>query len=154
MRQRLRRKAARISSVLVSTEDPPPPHESGPGEWTLVFADDETVQALNRDYRELDETTDVLSFALEDDDLAPQLPDAERLLGDVIVSVEQAQRQTPDTLEQELLRLLAHGYCHLLGYDHVDPAAMTAMLEAESGLLELFGERSGLLERASLAESP
>lgn len=128
------------------------------GEWSLVFSDDDVLRQLNAEYRDHDETTDVLSFAMEDEDLGGELiaPPAapstaeggpERLLGDVVISVEQAQRQTPDDLESELLRLMVHGFAHLLGHDHQRADQRATMRAAEARVLEHFGIE-GLIERS------
>jgi probable rRNA maturation factor len=85
---------------------------------SLTLIGDGAMRALNREYRGKDAPTDVLSFPLE-----PGMPAAgERLLGDVVISVDTARRQAGDydgTLQRELYRLLIHGLLHLLGHDHV-----------------------------------
>jgi probable rRNA maturation factor len=124
------------------------------------------VRQLNAEYRERDETTDVLSFAMHDDDdewvagfdplpirptgidPPPIAAEPEQLLGDVVISVEQAQRQTPDQLEDELLRLMVHGYAHLHGHDHQRAAELKQMSAAEAHVLEHFGLEGGLIERS------
>jgi probable rRNA maturation factor len=101
----------------------------------VVLTDDDEVRALNRTYRSVDRTTDVLSFAQ-----AEGGGPASGLLGDVVVSVEQAARQAPGgDLPAELLRLLAHGLCHLLGLDHGSAAEERRMLAEETRLLEPLG---------------
>jgi probable rRNA maturation factor len=153
---RLRRRARRILGASVSTD----------AEWSVVLGDDEQVRQLNAQFRGKDTTTDVLSFALEHDDdreqdeglaqlgtSAPRVGDQgppPRLLGDVVVSVEQAARQAPDgDLEAELVRLLVHGICHLRGYGHQTRTARARMVAEERRLLQLFGLASGLVERGA-----
>ncbi len=86
------------------------------GELSVLLVDDATIQNLNRQHRNIDSATDVLSF--------PQMDDDEfisHMLGDVVISVETAKRQASEhhfSLEQELVLLLLHGLLHLLGYDH------------------------------------
>ncbi|MFP6664427.1 MAG: rRNA maturation RNase YbeY [Deltaproteobacteria bacterium] len=95
--------------------------ESG-AELSIVLTDDAEIHVLNRDYRDRDRPTDVLSFAQREGEGA--IDDA--LLGDVILSVPTAERQARErghTLAAELLELLAHGLLHLLGYDHEVSAA-------------------------------
>ena len=135
LRSRLRRRAARILRVsgVVGVE------------WSIVFTDDDEVRDLNRRFRSIDATTDVLSFSPEED----FGPGVLRLLGDVVVSVEQAARQTPDNLEAELVRLLVHGFCHLLGHDHQRARDRTAMQREEERILSAFGLTSGLVSRSS-----
>ena len=80
------------------------------------------MKTLNRQYRGIDKTTDVLSFPQEDNvsfrDLSPE---SEIVLGDIVVNLHKAQRQAKEnglTFHEELKRLLVHGLLHLLGYDH------------------------------------
>lgn len=82
-------------------------------EVSLRLVDDAAIHALNRDYRGKDRPTDVLAFAQREGPAA-----SEELLGDIVISVPTAKRQARRGLHAELLHLLAHGLCHLLGYDH------------------------------------
>jgi probable rRNA maturation factor len=103
----------------------------------VVLSDDEEVRDLNRDYRAIDETTDVLSFPMLEGEGAALHPG---LLGDVVVSVEQAARQAPDgVLEPEIIRLLVHGLCHLAGLDHGSKRAAARMRAEERRLLSVVG---------------
>ena len=127
----------------------------------MLLTDDDQVRQLNRDYRGVDSTTDVLSFAIDDSDFdahadrAPAVGTgpmgaASRLLGDVVVSVEQATRQAPDgDVVAEITRLLAHGMCHLRGYDHQTPSRACQMAGEELRLLQPFGLEAGLVARAT-----
>ncbi|HBR85986.1 MAG TPA: rRNA maturation RNase YbeY [Firmicutes bacterium] len=86
---------------------------------SLTLADDDFVRDINHKYRGLDRTTDVISFALEeaDDEIDPPVRD----LGDLIVSLPQAQRQANEfkhPLAREIAFLVIHGTLHNLGYDH------------------------------------
>lgn len=114
-----------------------------PYEVSLIFTDSETVQRLNRDYRGLDEPTDVLAFPLlsqRDSDPPFTLPpDGVTHLGEVIISCPQASeqaRQQGHSLERELAVLIIHGILHLLGYDHEEPDTERKMKEKETNLLE------------------
>jgi probable rRNA maturation factor len=111
-------------------------------ELGLFIADDETVRELNRKYRDIDESTDVLSFALlekQDDSLlfvAP--PDGLLHLGEVIVSYPQAVRQAEENghpVKQELALLIIHGVLHLLGHEHDEPAREQKMRALEEKIL-------------------
>ncbi len=78
------------------------------------FAGDRTVRRLNRDFRDRDKATDVLSFPGEES------PEG-RHLGDIVISIPTAERQAEErgaTLEEEVKLLLLHGVLHCLGYDH------------------------------------
>ena len=136
------------------------------GEVSLLLTDDHTVRALNREFRGLDETTDVLSFSAEhagewqgDDDPPdagsgadrpthwPQ-PEGEPLpLGDIIISVPQATRQAGEqgvALHREIALLLVHGALHLLGHDHLDAEPREEMQALEQrALTGLFEGNSG-----------
>jgi probable rRNA maturation factor len=101
----------------------------GESSLSLALVDDDAIRALNRNFRGKSATTDVLSFALHEN--GRTLP--ERLLGDVVISVETARRQAAAydaTLQRELYRLLIHGILHVIGHDHERPAERRAM-EAE-----------------------
>jgi probable rRNA maturation factor len=116
---------------------------ASPYEVSLVFTDSETVRRLNRDYRGLDEPTDVLAFHMlpqkEADDSFALPPDGVTRLGEVIISypqaVEQAKEQEHST-EKELALLVIHGILHLLGYDHEEPGEEAKMRSREKELLE------------------
>lgn len=93
-------------------------------EVDITIVDDEEIHQLNRDYRNVDRPTDVLSFALdEDDEDEPELLEGQlHLLGDIIISAETATRQAEEFghgLEREVVYLAVHGLLHLLGYDHM-----------------------------------
>jgi len=92
-----------------------------PAELSIVLSGDATVQKLNRDYRDTDAPTDVLSFAQSEGDDFARPDDVSHHLGDVIISVETARRQANEyrlPLQDEVAHLLVHGILHLLGYDH------------------------------------
>ena len=128
----------RIAQTVLKAEDVAPPYEV-----SLVFTDSETVQQLNRDYRGVDEPTDVLAFCMlsqkEVDDSFALPPDEVTRLGEVIISypqaIEQAREQGHST-ERELALLIIHGILHLLGYDHEEPEEEDEMRKREKELLE------------------
>ncbi len=102
---------------------------------SLTLVGDDAIRALNREYRGKDRATDVLSFSLE----APARRPAERLLGDVVISVDTARRQALEydaTLQRELYRLLIHGLLHLVGHDHVAAAERRVMQKEERRLAD------------------
>ena len=85
-------------------------------ELSLALVDNREIEKLNARYRNKNEPTDVLSFPL-----GGRFPKGPEILGDVIISIEQAEKQARKrrrTLEQEIESLLIHGILHLLGYDH------------------------------------
>lgn len=103
---------------------------------SLVFTDDEEIRRLNRDYRRHDRATDVLSFHLQP--LAGEADPAGQgiELGDIVISVETAQRRAPRRrLRAELERLAVHGLCHLFGHDHKRAGQARVMFALERRLL-------------------
>ena len=122
---------------------------AAPYEVSLVFTDSGTVQRLNRDYRAVDEPTDVLAFCMlpaqEADSSFALPPDGVTRLGEIIVSYPQAAEQAKDhrhSPEKELALLIIHGILHLLGWDHEQPEQEGKMREQEKKLLQecLAGE--------------
>jgi probable rRNA maturation factor len=102
---------------------------------SLTLVGDEAIRTLNRDYRGKDRPTDVLSFPLEE----PANGSVERILGDVVISVDTARRQAADydaTLQREIYRLLIHGLLHLTGYDHVGTSERRVMQREERRLAD------------------
>lgn len=111
-------------------------------EISISFVDDAAIHELNREHRAVDRPTDVLSFPqFEPDEGIPPYP-IPYSLGDIVVSIETAQRQAAEydhSFERELGFLLAHGLLHLLGYDHETPAEESEMRERQRGLLAAIG---------------
>ena len=94
---------------------------AGPVEVGVTLVDNEAIRALNRQYRQIDAATDVLSFAQEEGEAFEQPAGAPRLLGDIVISLERAREQSEafnHSLAREVGYLIAHGLLHLLGYDH------------------------------------
>lgn len=112
-------------------------------EVSVVLVDDRYIRQLNREYRDKDYATDVLSFALNEGD-EPQIIDGspENLLGDIIISLETAVRQANEyghSLEREVAFLTVHGMLHLLGYDHEEEADRQEMRREEEFVLGKLG---------------
>jgi probable rRNA maturation factor len=128
----------KIVRQVLEAEGVAPPYEV-----SLVFTDSETVRQLNRDYRGVDEPTDVLAFYMllhkgADSSFALP-PDGVTRLGEVIISYPQAVAQAKEqghSPERELALLVIHGILHLLGYDHEEPEEESKMREREKELLE------------------
>ena len=116
-------------------------------ELGLVITDDETIRQLNKRYRDQDEATDVLSFALLERSEPPFIdpPDGVLHLGEVIVSHPQASIQAEEhrhSLKQELALLVVHGVLHLLGHDDEDTKGRLKMRAEEKRVLgELSHDR-------------
>ncbi|MDO3409172.1 rRNA maturation RNase YbeY [Saccharibacillus sp. CPCC 101409] len=127
------------------------------GEVALTFVDDEEIHRLNKEFRNIDRPTDVLSFAMREsagDEPEMEItyeyeqgeeegPELDEMLGDIIVSVPRAIAQSEDyghSVERELGFLVVHGFLHLLGYDH-----QTAEDEAE-----MMGKQEAALQKVGL----
>lgn len=99
-------------------------------EISLTFTDNEGIHAINREYRDIDRATDVLSFPMlewdgEETDAEFETEDGLVMLGDIVISIERAREQAQQlghSLRRELAFLTAHSMLHLLGWDHVDDA--------------------------------
>ncbi|MGC9357987.1 MAG: rRNA maturation RNase YbeY [Anaerolineae bacterium] len=122
-----------------------------PIEMTVVITDDASVHDLNRRFRGVDRTTDVLAFAEEDirGPFAGGAPGFPRYLGDIVISLERASEQAKEVgcaLTEELELLIVHGTLHLLGHDHADPQQKARMWEAQSTLLDLLSIEAPLPE--------
>ena len=92
-------------------------------ELSVTFTDNEGIQAVNKQYRNIDKATDVLSFPLTDFEGGEEPPADEPTvsLGDVIISLERAKEQAEEfghSFEREVAFLTVHSTLHLLGYDH------------------------------------
>lgn len=94
-------------------------------EISLTFMDADEIRALNRDYRDVDESTDVLSFPMIEDSPAgfPVL-----MLGDIVICPEEVTRLHPELSQTEgICLMIAHSFLHLLGYDHDTESKQAAM---------------------------
>lgn len=127
--------------------------------WEVVvsFVSDEEIHALNAQYRHKDKPTDVLSFAQDEGEPFPPeafSPEAfslgangaasTRVLGDVVISIETAQRQADErahSLEHEVRFLCVHGTLHLQGFDHMVPRDRRRMWEQQDDIMELLAQR-------------
>lgn len=118
--------------------------ERSQAELSIALVGDKEMRPLNAKYRKKNKTTDVLSFPADNPATAKRV-----LLGDVIISVEQARRQAKErnhSLKREMVILLIHGILHLLGYDHErSPRQAKIMAGLEVKLLNRLCER-GLIK--------
>jgi probable rRNA maturation factor len=113
-------------------------------EISVVLANDDLVHVLNRDYRDKDKPTNILSFAqLDDDDgwHAPDMP-GPCVMGDLILAYETIQKESVEhgkPFEDHFLHLVIHGMLHLLGYDHIEEDEAEEMESLEIQILSDFG---------------
>lgn len=124
-------------AVLVEEEFP------DPVEVDVSFVDDEQIKELNGQFRDIDRSTDVLSFPLGENGVYDENPaTGVKMLGDVIISVEHAASQAEEyghSIQREIAFLTVHSMLHLLGYDHVNGGieAETMREKEESVLLKM-----------------
>ncbi|MBD3761517.1 rRNA maturation RNase YbeY [Sphingomonadaceae bacterium G21617-S1] len=114
-------------------------------EISVRLTDDDEVQALNRQYRQKDKPTNVLSFPMVQDDLLDILDnsdDGEVLLGDIILARGVCEREAAEkgvTTQEHATHLIVHGTLHLVGYDHIADDEAEAMEDIERAALARLG---------------
>lgn len=114
-------------------------------EVSVTFVSNERIHEINREYREKDAPTDVISFAMEElgegeiELIGAELP---RVLGDIIISIPKAEEQAQEyghSFIRELGFLAVHGFLHLLGYDHMEKAEEEKMFSRQKEILDTYG---------------
>ena len=106
---------------------------------SLLFTGNDEIQVINREYRDKDQPTDVISFAYhetEDFDIGPY-----DTLGDIVISLERVVEQAKEynhSDKRELFYVLTHGILHLLGYDHIEEEDKKEMRAKEEEILVIF----------------
>jgi|SRR5690625_22146 len=114
-------------------------------EISISFVDNQKMKELNRNYRQQNKVTDVISFAMQElvegevGIIGENIP---LVLGDIVISLDQAKIQAKEyehSLERELGFLIVHGFLHLLGYDHMNEEQEEAMFKKQNELLGGFG---------------
>ncbi|MCI9585744.1 MAG: rRNA maturation RNase YbeY [Bacilli bacterium] len=105
--------------------------------FNVIFVDNKTIRDINREYRGIDRETDVISFALEDnEDIKFEFG---RLLGDIYISVDKMKQQAIEYGHSELREmafLTVHGLLHLLGYDHMTKEDEEVMFKEQELILD------------------
>ena len=108
--------------------------------FNIIFIDNEEIRKINKEYRNVDRETDVISFALEDN--MDVVYDDFRLLGDIYISYEKALEQAEiynHSVKREVFFLATHGILHLLGYDHMEENDEKVMFDLQNKLLDSYG---------------
>lgn len=110
-------------------------------EISVTFVEGEEIRHLNREYRDTDKVTDVLSFPQFDD--LKEIPEiGEICLGDVVICKERALEQAEEfghSFEREIIYLFTHSVLHLLGYDHMEEEEQKEMRRREEEVMEYLG---------------
>lgn len=114
-------------------------------EVSVTLVDNDGIRELNREHRDIDRETDVLSFPLGDDDGYEVDPDNDAImLGDIVISLEKAAQQAEEyghSYRREVAFLITHSLFHLLGYDHVNS-------EEEEKIM--FGKQEKVLDKLGI----
>ena len=114
---------------------------------TITLTTPKHIKKINKEYRNIDKATDVLSFPMfEKDELEQKIKDNnfehEDILGDIIISIEKVKEQAEEynhSFEREFSYMLVHGFYHLLGYDHIKEEDKKIMREKEEKILNMLG---------------
>ena len=121
-----------VSAVLESE------HENDGATVSVTFVDNERIRELNREFRNIDRVTDVLSFPADE----PVVEGRGRFLGDIALSLERAKTQSEEyghSFKREVAFLTAHSVLHLLGYDHMTPDEEKEMFSKQEKVLNDMG---------------
>ena len=109
-------------------------------EFSIIITDNKRIHEINKEYRNIDRPTDVISFALEDsEDIKLE---NYRILGDIYISIDKVKEQAKEyghSERRELAFLTIHGFLHLLGYDHMKPDEEKVMFAKQEEILNGFG---------------
>lgn len=107
--------------------------------FSVIIVDNEKIHEINKQYRGIDRPTDVISFALEEDE---NYEVKERLLGDIYISIDKVYEQAKEynhSVKRELFFLVTHGFLHLLGYDHMEKDEEEEMFSLQEKILDSYG---------------
>ena len=112
-------------------------------EMSITIVGDDAIQKINREYRDTDRATDVISFAIEDgeDDL-PLMPGMAKNIGDLFIdplTVRRHAKEYGHSFERELGYTVVHGFLHLNGYDHIKPEDEAVMIPLQKKILTAYG---------------
>ena len=110
---------------------------------TIILTTPENIQKINKEYRNVDKATDVLSFPMfEKDELDEKIEknnfEHEDILGDIMISIEKVEEQAKEyghSFEREFSYMLVHGFYHLMGYDHIQEKDKMLMRPKEEKIL-------------------
>lgn len=113
---------------------------------TVTFTNPENIQDINKNYRNIDKPTDVLSFPMfQRKEIEQKIKDNnfnhEDILGDIIISIPKVEEQAKEyghSFERELSYMLVHGFYHLMGYDHIEEEDKKEMREKEENILSIL----------------
>ncbi len=106
---------------------------------SIIIVDNEKIHEINKQYRNIDRPTDVISFALEEDET---IDEPFKTLGDIYISIDKVYEQAKEynhSVKRELFFLVTHGFLHLLGYDHMTKEDEEEMFSLQEEILDNYG---------------
>ncbi len=106
--------------------------------FDILFVGDEKIQEINRDYRNKDVPTDVITFALFADDDYKIVMNDDIYLGEILISLDTAKLQAKDSVKNEVLTLICHGILHLFGFDHQTDEDYNFIVNIQDRIMELL----------------
>lgn len=107
-------------------------------ELSVTFVRSQTIHKINRDYRGIDRPTDVISFAIRDNE-EDFIPEEEKDLGDIFININYCKKQAKEyehSYTREMCFLFTHGMLHCLGYDHMKPEDEKVMFALQDKILD------------------
>ena len=118
---------------------------------TIILTTPSQIREKNKEFRNMDKETDVLSFPMfEKDELDKKIQEQdflyEDVLGDIIISIEQVEKQAVEdnhSFEREFSYMIVHGFCHLMGYDHIEEEDKKIMRQKEEKILDRGNSKEG-----------
>ncbi len=110
----------------------------------IIFTNPDKIRQTNKEYRNVDKETDVLSFPMfeKEEILNYEAKQWQEVLGDIIISIERVQEQAKEyghSFERELAYMMVHGFYHLMGEDHIEEADKVVMRQKEENVLTKLG---------------
>ncbi len=106
---------------------------------SLIFTDAKEIHEINRNYRNIDRPTDVISFALMDSENDYEMPEGDNELGDIFISIDAVREQAESyehSVQREVCFLFTHGLLHLLGYDHMNDEDEKVMFRIQDVIID------------------
>jgi len=106
---------------------------------SVIIVDNKEIHRINKEYRNIDRETDVISFALEEGET---IDEPVKTLGDIYISIDKVYEQAKEyghSVKRELFFLVTHGFLHLLGYDHMKKEDEEIMFPLQEKILDNYG---------------
>ena len=106
---------------------------------SIIIVDNKIIHEINKQYRNIDRETDVISFALEEGET---IEEPVKTLGDIYISIDKVYEQAKEynhSVKRELFFLVTHGFLHLLGYDHMNKEDEEKMFSLQEEILDSYG---------------